>query len=400
MLNNRRKVCFYLGGREGGGAAAAVLLLLKTINKDKFEVRATCCEDGPYTKQLRDAGVQCDVLDTGWPPPMRRSVCEATKKRWQGFVLIPFWFFQNVVALVGYIRKNKIDIVHTNYLHFHFIAALACKFTRCKCVWHWRGVMGTLYWEKLKCLRGIVRWFSSQFTWSIANSQITADSARRYAGDRLSIIYDSIEIDRRPHKRGQLRKILGAPAGTRVVGYVGSLVPLKGHKYFIEAASKVCAKYNDVYFVSIGGQTAAGQQEYVDFLKSRVSELKLDGRVHFLGHRSDAFELTADFDIATVCTLPPGESFGLVTIEAMLQSVPVISTNEGASREIIIHGESGLLVPAADSDALVRAITTLLDDDEMRRKMGAAGRRRCVERFDIRKTVREVERTYEVVLSQ
>ena len=144
---------------------------------------------------------------------------------------------------------------------------------------------------------------------------------------------------------------------------------------------------------------AAKQEEYETSLRAKRTQLGLEGHLHFLGHRADAAALVADFDIATVCTLPPGEGFGLVIVEAMARSVPVISTNEGAATEIITDGQTGVLIPAADAVALADAIEELLDDEQRRRTIGDAGRTVCHRNFDLKKTVLEVQDVYDKILA-
>jgi len=396
MTINKSKICFFMGGRETGGMAFSSELLIRGINRDRFELIVLACTDGTFSHRMETIDQNCDILGSGPPPVFRRDVGDCVKRCWAGYLKMPFWIFYTAFFLAKYIRNNKIDLVHSSYYHYHIVTALACKLTHCKCVLHWRGVCR---YEKLLKIAKLIRRLTFSFVWSIPNSLATFESIKQFTGDHITLVYNGLEIKELPRDRVRLREILGLDKKTNIVGLVATLLPLKGHIYFIEAAVKICAKYPDVHFVYIGGETASGQKEYLELLLIKIKQLNLENRVHFLGWRSDTSELVADFDIATVCTLPPGEGFGMVIIEAMAQSVPVITTNEGAAPEIITDGETGILIPSADSDALAQAIEDILINEDKRKTLGSQGYRECLDRFDIKKTVKQVEQVYENVLS-
>jgi glycosyltransferase involved in cell wall biosynthesis len=124
-----------------------------------------------------------------------------------------------------------------------------------------------------------------------------------------------------------------------------------------------------------------------------ASELKLNSHVSFLGYRSDASQLIYDFDIF----VHPSrwEGFGLVFLEAMAAGVPIIATRTSAIPEIVEDGETGLLVPVDDEDALSDALSLLLADPPLRKQMGMAGRRRLDEHFSVQKMVERTAQIYQ-----
>lgn len=416
MVEKRPTICFLIGGREGGGMAQSTLQLILGIDRNAFNINVATCETGPFSNRLLDAGQPCDPLKTNWPPMLRRSSGEKEKLVLSGYFLLPIWMLKSTLAVVRHIKKNQIDIIHTNYLHFHAIAFMACLFTRRKCVWHWRAPISkarssfrhTIHrnpiknfrWFLMKCLGLPIRMLSSRTAWSIANSQITSDHVRMFSGKKICVIYNGVSMNTLPSDRQKLRPLLGVDDNTRIVGMVGTLHPIKGHDYYLEAAEIVCNNDDRVHFVHIGGQTSAKQQQYEDRLKSKCSTLRLENRFHFLGHRTDAAILTADFDIATVCTLPPGEGFGLVIIEAMAHAIPVISTNIGAALEILEDGKTGILIDPARPIELADAIKQLLDDDKKRKIIGQAAQTICREKYDIKRTLDEVEDLYRIILGE
>ena len=251
----------------------------------------------------------------------------------------------------------------------------------------------------MRCLGWPIRMLSSRTAWSIANSHTTSEYVRIFSGKKIRVIYNGVSMNSLSSDRQKLRSLLGVGDDAHIVGMVGSLNPIKGHDYFLEAAAIVCNDDDHVHFVYIGGQTSAKQLQYEVRLKSKCSTLKLENRFHFLGHRADAAILTADFDIATVCTLPPGEGFGLVIVEAMTHAIPVISTNIGAALEILEDGLTGMLIPPAHPQVLADTIKLLLKDHQKRKEIGQAAQKICREKYDIKRTIGEVEELYRKIHS-
>ncbi len=416
---SRIKVGVLVGGREGGGSANSILGLVGRIDPTAFDVTVVACDDGPFTSRMRGAGQKCHVLDTGWPPPLRINTARGTRVRWVGYPLWLRWIARTVGLLCREIRAHRFDIIHSHYHHFHLIAAVACRLTGRRCVWHWRGQLeqpppecvaggspgasplGRLgfRWSLLRRLAWLIRAFERRHVWSIAVSQATLRSVRPFVGRRCTVVYNGVP-DVGSAARGMLRSLPALDSEVQLVGMVATFNPRKGHHVFLEAAAEVCKWHADVHFVHIGGETAAGQGEYRSRLLTRTRELGLEGRVHWLGHRDCARELIADLNIATLCTLPPGEGFPLTILEAMVQGVPVISSDCGPAGEVITDGVTGLLVPPGDPKALAAAICRLLDDIAERERIGVAGERLCRERFDINLTVRQVENIYRGLLGR
>ena len=411
--NRKQRVCFYFGGREGGGVARCTLQMLAGLPSDRYEIIPLSCEDGPFTKQVRDAGFSCEVLDTGWPPVLSRLTRRGARATWSAYLGVPRWLVSNVRRLTSYLIERDIDLVHTNYYHFHAVAGLACKRAKRKCIWHWHGLLpvgdrgtpGTgahdsdWRWRLVARLVPRLRRMTGNFIWSIANSEATADSVRLAVGDRMTLVYNGVSIAPPPAQRDRLRDLVKLGSDAILVGVIGSLVPIKGHRLVLEAAAKLCTRIPNLHFVFIGGQTPAGEQEYVDTLMEFRAKHKLDSRVHLLGHRSDAAHLVADLDMLVVATLPPGEGFGLVVTEAMAQKVPVIASRVGAVGEIITHGQSGLLFTPRDVNSLAGAIDDLAANPSRRKQLGESGYEVCCRRFELSRMFREIRDVYDRVLA-
>jgi glycosyltransferase involved in cell wall biosynthesis len=160
------------------------------------------------------------------------------------------------------------------------------------------------------------------------------------------------------------------PSGA-VVGFVGALYPLKGPHVLLDAFK----------WVEVSCELALlgpADQHYLGSLKQRAQ--LCTNKVSFLGFHQDVDSFMQKIDVLVVPSIA-FESFGMVTLEAMKHKKPVICSDFGGMKEIVVDGETGLVVPAGDELALANAITRLMEDTVLRRQMGEAGYRRLNELF-------------------
>jgi glycosyltransferase involved in cell wall biosynthesis len=153
-------------------------------------------------------------------------------------------------------------------------------------------------------------------------------------------------------------------------------VPLKGLTYLIEALAKVRAERDDAQLVVIG------RPRLKSAVPAQIERLGLQGAVEFVSGISDerVVELYAEAEIAVVPSLYEG--FSLPAIEAMACGVPLVTTTGGALPEVVgRHGESAMTVPPADPAALAQQLVEVLNDAELRGRLGEGGRRRVLDRF-------------------
>ena len=186
-------------------------------------------------------------------------------------------------------------------------------------------------------------------------------------------------------------------SGPLRIAIVGRLTGWKGQHIFLEAASKLVEAGIDAQFL-IAGTAMFGEDSYVSELHSQVDRLGLQGKVQFLGHVDpiDAFLPTVSI-LVHASTSP--EPFGQVVIEGMAAGIPVVATDGGGVKETVVHGETGLLVPMGNSQALADALRMLIDRPELRAKLSTKGRQRVLRHFTASITARKVERVYREVLT-
>ena len=181
------------------------------------------------------------------------------------------------------------------------------------------------------------------------------------------------------------REQLGVPADAMVIGMVGRLILEKGLRELFAAARILCDARPDLYVIVVGDALPTDRGAWKTQLVAKVDAAGLTSRFRFPGFVSDVYGCLSAFDILVHPTYK--ESFGRVIAEAMATGLPVVATNVRGCRELVVSGETGLLVPYKDVEGLVKAVSVLMNDSAMRRSMGDAGRKRVVERYDQRAVV-------------
>jgi glycosyltransferase involved in cell wall biosynthesis len=207
---------------------------------------------------------------------------------------------------------------------------------------------------------------------------------------RISTVPNGVGGRRNEPGRLAARRSLGLNCEQLVVMTVGRLATMKGQSDLIESTPALLARYPELVVLIIGD----------GHLHARLAEqavaLGVGDCVRLLGHRADARQL---LDAADVFVLPSlHEGMPLVALEAMEASLPVVATRVIGSEEVVVDGETGLLVPAQDPPALSRALSTLLADPVLRARLGRAGRRRYLTMFTRRRMAADTVAVYSRVL--
>lgn len=224
-----------------------------------------------------------------------------------------------------------------------------------------------LPWILLKLAR-----FTSDLV--ICNSFWTQQFLLRYEPrlrDRSVVVHNGIELPPAPSVRQS--------AGPLRVCCVARIHPKKGHSVLIEAG-RLAHEAGSDWALHFYGDTLPEHEELHGDLLRKVEEYGLQERVHWHGFVEDIQLLYQDADICVIPSVIP-EEFSLVCVEAQSMLVPVVATGPGGPSEILIEGETGLIIPPNDSAALVEAIQKLEYNPGLRKRMGSHGRDRMLANF-------------------
>jgi glycosyltransferase involved in cell wall biosynthesis len=188
------------------------------------------------------------------------------------------------------------------------------------------------------------------------------------------------------------RRELGVVEGERVVTVVGSLYPVKGHRYLLEAVPRILQACPSTVFL------IAGRGDCEAALREQARTLGIEARVRFLGLREDVPALLAICDAFVQPSLSEGLSIAI--LEAMAAERPVVTTSVGGNPELVVDGETGFLVEPTDARALADAVTRVLTHPAEARRLGHNGLVRVQSRFGIGAMVREYEAIYQGALGR
>lgn len=170
-----------------------------------------------------------------------------------------------------------------------------------------------------------------------------------------------------------------------IIGNAARLTPQKGQAILIRAARILKDKGLDFRVL------IAGSGKLEDELKALSHELDVADRVEFLGFVTDLKAFNQSIDIFALSSL--WEGFCYAQVEAMTLERPVVAFNVSSIPEVVVHNETGFLVEAEDVEAYAARLEQLILDPDLRKSLGEAGRRRVIDNFEIRKVLRDFERT-------
>lgn len=270
---------------------------------------------------------------------------------------------------------------------------------RRRCVIHAHGgYFGEFYRTAPAPLRAYIRWSLKGVDAAVVHSEALAPM---FAGlvpeERIWPVANGIEGLSDPlHARLQSGDPLPAPRRPTVL-YLGTLVETKGFLDVMAAAPLVAQELPDVRFVIAGAYFRPSDREKAECLMQDPAisaVVELPGVV-----AGDArFRLMLDASLFVFPSYYPVEGQPVVLLEAMSAGLPVVTTDQGAIRDTILHGETGYLVPKRDPAAMARRIVELLRDEPLRRRMGQAGRQRFEERFRVESYGLGMARVFDAVL--
>jgi L-malate glycosyltransferase len=206
--------------------------------------------------------------------------------------------------------------------------------------------------------------------------------------ERTVTVHEGIDLGRvAAAPPASLHEELWLPHEAPLVGNVAALVPHKGQRHLIDAAALVLRQQPDARFV------IAGEGELRPSLEQQIRQHHLEKHVRLAGFRTDILSLHKAFDVFVMSSVTEG--LGTSLLDAMACGKPIVATNVGGIPEVVVDGETGLLVPPRDPTAMAAAVVRLLTDQALRERMGQAGLARVRERFSADIMVANTLKVYE-----
>jgi len=367
-----------------GGAELSLLELVSRL-RDSYEFHLLIPGEGPLQNAAERAGTKTWILP--WPEAICRTG-ETAMRASPGQLLRAAMdlrlFTRDLSALLAEIDPAAFI---TNAVKAHIAGALARRRKDIPLIWYMRDGL-----EDRILSRKLLRLLSRRCDLAICISQYVLSQLREYVSPTLPAhaIYNIVDLNRFHPGVLPAADLQKAP-GEVWFGIVGPITPLKGHDVFLEAAEKVVEQLPNAVFVIVGNNsyfTEAGHG-YEEVLQRKSAKL-LGERVKFLGFRSDVPAVLSQLDVLVQPNRGP-EGLGRSLLEAMACSLPVIAVDRWGPRELVRHGETGLLFAPLDAEGLAKHMVTLGSDESLRHFMGKLGHSWVQENFVPRKLAGEVD---------
>lgn len=368
MTHQKIKVLETIRQGQIGGGESHVLDLVKGLNKEIFEPVVLSFTYGPMVDQFKKLGIKTHVIET--LKPFNLSTYNAVKK-----ILV----------------SEDIDILHahgTRALSNTLFPAKSLGLPVVYTVHGWSFHQDQSY--PIRRTREISEKFLTNQvdrTISVSNSN-QRDGLERFNMRRSQVINYGIDLDRfnANNNLRDLRSELGIQEGKTVVGFLVRMTIQKDPFTLVKAIAEVAKFTRDVQFLFIGDGDL--KQQSIDL----AAKLGVSDMVTFHPFRTDIPEVLNSFDIYTLPSLWEGLPIGM--LEAMAMSKAIIATPVDGSKEAIVSGENGILVPCKDHKALADAILKLHQDKTLRTGFGKAARKTVEERFDLKMMIQNNEELY------
>jgi len=376
------RIVYFIGTLGRGGAEGQLIELIERLDRNRFSPSLVVLrKEGDYLDRIEKTGIPCHflhfrgVVSTFYPPNLWKA-------------------FSSSISLLRMLKKDRPHAVH-GYLFVSYVAAVFFgRFADVPLIITSRRSLGTSKTRRWTALHRLVEILANAETdLIIANSSAVKDDTvrrERVARDMVEVIYNGVDVgrySRSKEKAASQRKDLAIEEGAPVVGMIANLIPYKNHRLMLEALVHVAEAFPSVRLLLVGRDSGIGGA-----LREYSRSLGVEEKVIFLGECRDIPAALSVMDISVLTSLEEG--FPNAILESMAAGLPVVATAVGGSKEAVLDGETGFLVPSGDHRAIADKLTLLLGDADRRKAMGERGREIASERYSLEKMVESTEELY------
>lgn len=377
------KILYVIGSMEVGGAEQHLLRIAGALAARGWKPTVfTLKTGGPLTAAFQAAGVP--VRGVTVPSGLARLLRHPRLIAWTGLLAalpLLIWTYWRIRPQVTHF------FLPAAYIIGGVISLIAPPTVR---IMSRRSL--NHYQAKHQLLRKLEHWLHPRMDLVCGNSAAVVRDLRSegVSPQRLRLIYNGIDIARfkSSQSRAAVRSGLGVDDDAVMLVMVANLIPYKGHADLVQALATVQAALPSGWVcVCVGRDDGIGPA-----LKEQARLAGIDTHFRFPGSRKDVPDLLAAADIGVLCSHEEG--FSNAVIEGMVSGLPMVVTDVGGNAEAVVHGQTGLVVPARTPQALGEALLQVCLDPDLRRRMGQAGKERALNHFSMEACVAGYEALY------
>jgi glycosyltransferase involved in cell wall biosynthesis len=366
-----------------GGTRTHLRHIAKNLDRERFRMAVACSSERDRNfrsdlARLREADITVHEI------PMCREIR-------------PLADVVSLVRLCRVIRENDYDIVHTHSSKAGVLGRLAAELcSRAKIV-HTPHTFAFMHDAEFGPLRRALFAFVERALGRCTDRLIVLSREERemavrrriVPSRRISLQHNGVASNHRPDAE-RVRRLLGdlqVDGCDGLIGTAGLLSRAKGQRYLLSALPVILQEFPSVRCLIVG------DGELRDELARQARRDGVASRVVFTGHVESCEDLLSVLDVFVLPSLWEGMPYAI--LEAMSLGKPVVATRVGGCKDVVVDGETGLLVDARDPGSLAGAIRRLLRDSEERRRMGERGQRRAREMFGLDRMIAGLQGIYE-----
>lgn len=391
-----KRILYIHHGKGIGGAPLSLLYLIRGLDRRRYEPTILCLHRSEASDMFEREGIPTlireDLHDFS-----HTTVLWYPWWQWPKLLLRAWQAPATYRAARRFFADHPFDLVHLNTSTL-LAFGKAAREAGMKVVWHIREPLASGYLGlRYRIARTIIH----------RNAHVIIpishyDASRLIPSDAIHVVYNFVdfEIFDATLSGEPVRRELGL-GSAHVVTMLGGINPIKGTKEFVQAAVKVLEHHPETVFLVAGDvpqpgwrNRLAGLSRYEAAIRKAIPDALKD-HIRFLGVRRDIPSVLAASDL--VCFPSTVPHFARPVIEASAMGKAVIASDLGGPRELVIPGETGLLVPACHPVALANAMRVLIEDDARRLAMGRRGIELAREQFSQEKNTRMVQVLYETL---
>lgn len=356
------------------GAEVAALRLATGLAGAGHHVTCIVGTDGELLARLRQAGLECHFVPTRFTDKSRYWRYLAARRK-----------------LTGLLARLRPDVVHSNDLPTHQMVSDAARRLGLPRVCHHRWIFEGPAIDWLNKFGAERHLFVSQFL-----RDTLCAASLRLAASSGAVVYDGLPLPAMPTDadRQAARAELGLPLDKRLVLFAGQIIERKGVAELLHAWQALAGRWGQQAELVLVGDDLEQQGAYRRQMEALARCLGL--QVFFAGFQKNVPRWLTAADVVLVPS--HAEPLGNATLEAMAHGRPVVGSRVGGIPEMVVDGQTGLLVPPRSPGELAAAIDRLLDDPGLRQRLGAAARKRCEALFSLEAHVAAVLQQYATVL--
>ncbi len=379
------RVLFLHPSNELYGSDLVLLNLLRGLDRTYFRPLVVLADDLPYegllSRELEASGIEVRLL----------PIAVTRRKYFRPTGLLDFArkLRSSTRMIAKIVNDEQIDVIHTNTLAV-WTGGLAAKRTHRPHVWHVHEQI-----ERPPQLRDYMRRFvPSHASRIVSVSRAALDHllVTPEAQAKGMVLYNGLVPQEwmRTDGRERIRAEMGCQPGDVLIGMVARISSFKAPDLFVEAAAELLRQYPNVRCFIAGGPVP-GQTEMLERVQRLIAESPDPSRIRLLGFRKDTPDLMAGMDVLVQPSRDP-EACSMTILQAMFAGKPVVATDVGGNKELVVQGETGWLVPREDVQSLAGALGNLVADTQRRLAMGYAGQQRALAHFTLDAQVRAFNR--------